>query len=217
MDSPAVLAQDEVVHRVKLFKDTESHFYVSRASGSRKDQDEHVNDPQQSVCAGPRVVGSGITHLCPSLRVVVALVPHVPFQQRASRAHVDVRATGDSPPESSGSCVALGVAQCVFYETHQRNQFDRRLAVFTTLNEERYLTLSPRNWLPVLYNALHFVQEELAIRNDAAITLRRFVGVVISDRPSAAEAEPLFVRTVFPALKNALRSKAEPVRAEVLR
>ncbi|KAF8131836.1 hypothetical protein EV363DRAFT_1583521 [Boletus edulis] len=105
--------------------------------------------------------------------------------------------------------------QCVFYETHQRNQFDRRLAVFTTLNEERYLTLSPRNWLPVLYNALHFVQEELAIRNDAAITLRRFVGVVASDRPSAAEAEPLFVRTVFPALKNALRSKAEPVRTEV--
>ncbi|KAG6382181.1 armadillo-type protein [Boletus reticuloceps] len=96
--------------------------------------------------------------------------------------------------------------------------FDRRLAAFTTLNEERYLTLSPRDWLPVLYNALHFVQdpEELAVRNNAAFTLRRFVGVVASDGPSAAEAEPLFMRTVLPALKNALRSKAELVRAEAL-
>ncbi|KAF8131840.1 armadillo-type protein [Boletus edulis] len=96
--------------------------------------------------------------------------------------------------------------------------FDRRLAVFTTLNEERYLTLSPRDWLPVLYNALHFVQdpEELAVRNNAAFTLRRFVGVVASDGPSAAEAEPLFMRTVLPVLKNALRSKAELVRAEAL-
>jgi U3 small nucleolar RNA-associated protein 20 len=96
--------------------------------------------------------------------------------------------------------------------------FDRRLAAFATLNEERYVTLSARDWLPVLYNALHFIQdpEELAIRNNAAFTLRRFVGVVASDAPSAAEAEPLFVRTVFPALKNALRSQTELVRAEAL-
>ena len=96
--------------------------------------------------------------------------------------------------------------------------FDRRLVAFTTLNEERYVALSARDWLPVLYNALHFVQdpEELAIRNSAAFTLRRFVGVVASDGPSAAESEPLFMRTVLPVLKNALRSKTELVRAEAL-
>ncbi|KAG6381489.1 hypothetical protein JVT61DRAFT_70 [Boletus reticuloceps] len=51
--------------------------------------------------------------------------------------------------------------------------FDRRLSAFTTLNEERYPTLTRCDWLLVLYNALHFVQdtEELAIRNNAAFTL----------------------------------------------
>ncbi|KAF9234002.1 armadillo-type protein [Melanogaster broomeanus] len=83
--------------------------------------------------------------------------------------------------------------------------FDRRLSAFATLNDQRYETLSHRDWLPVLYNALHFVQdpEELAIRNNAAFTLRRFVGL-------------LLMRTVLPALKLALRSKSELVRAEVL-
>ena len=96
--------------------------------------------------------------------------------------------------------------------------FDRRLAVFTTLNEERYASLSARDWLPVLYNALHFVQdpEELAIRNNAAFTLRRFVGVVASDSASTAETETLLMRTILPALKNTLRSKTELVRAEAL-
>lgn len=96
--------------------------------------------------------------------------------------------------------------------------FDRRLTAFATLNEERYVTLSTRDWLPVLYNALHFVQdpEELAIRNNAAFTLRRFVSVVASDAPSAVEAEYIFTRSVLPALKNALRSKTELVRAEAL-
>ncbi|KIJ13504.1 hypothetical protein PAXINDRAFT_100613 [Paxillus involutus ATCC 200175] len=95
--------------------------------------------------------------------------------------------------------------------------FDRRLAAFATLNDQRYETLSCRDWLPLLYNALHFVQdqEELAIRNNAAFTLRRFVGVV-ADSASAAESEPILMRTVLPALKNALRSKSELVRAEVL-
>ena len=96
--------------------------------------------------------------------------------------------------------------------------FDRRLTAFTTLNEERYVTLSPRDWFPILYNALHFIQdpEELAIRNNAAFTLRRFVGVVASDTPPAVEAEPIFIRTVLPALKYTLRSKSELVRAEAL-
>ena len=96
--------------------------------------------------------------------------------------------------------------------------FDRRLTAFATLNEAHYLTLSSRDWLAVLYNALHFIQdpEELAIRNNAAFTLRRFVGVVASDTPSAVDAEPIFMRTVLPALKNALRAKTELVRAEAL-
>lgn len=96
--------------------------------------------------------------------------------------------------------------------------FDRRLAAFTTLNEERYATLSTRDWLPISYNALHFIQhpEELAIRNNAAFTLRRLVGVLAPDTPPTAEVESIFMHTVFPTLKHTLRSKSELVRAEAL-
>ena len=68
------------------------------------------------------------------------------------------------------------------------------------LDEEHYLTTSAPDG-PVLYNALYFIQdpEELAIRNNAgaAFTLRRFIGNVASDAPSAASAESLFVCTVL--------------------
>ncbi|KAI5991793.1 armadillo-type protein [Pisolithus marmoratus] len=94
--------------------------------------------------------------------------------------------------------------------------FDRRLAAFATLNDQQYEALTWRGWLPVLYNSLHFVQdpEELAIRSNAAFTLRRFIGVVVDN--STADVSPLLLRVVLPALKGALRSKHELVRAEVL-
>ncbi|KAH7883427.1 armadillo-type protein, partial [Phlebopus sp. FC_14] len=95
--------------------------------------------------------------------------------------------------------------------------FDRRLAAFATLNDQQYETLSSCDWIPILYNALHFIQdpEELAIRNSAGFTLRRFIGVA-SGSSTAADAEPTLTRIVLPALRSALRSKSELVRAEVL-
>ncbi|KDQ13943.1 hypothetical protein BOTBODRAFT_33064 [Botryobasidium botryosum FD-172 SS1] len=94
--------------------------------------------------------------------------------------------------------------------------FDRRLAAFTELNETTYKTLTVREWLPVLYNMLHFIQdpEELAVRGNAAYTFRRYVDVLSTTR--APELEALFTRTLYPGLRNGLRSKAELVRAEVL-
>ncbi|KAI5987597.1 armadillo-type protein [Pisolithus albus] len=94
--------------------------------------------------------------------------------------------------------------------------FDRRLAAFATLNDQQYEHLTSRGWLPVLYNALHFIQdpEELAIRSNAAFTLRRFIGVVVDN--SIADASSLLLRVVLPALKGALRCKHELVRAELL-
>ncbi|KAG1731833.1 armadillo-type protein [Suillus paluster] len=94
--------------------------------------------------------------------------------------------------------------------------FNRRLTAFTLLNEQKYATLSCREWLPVLSNALYFVQdpEELAIRNNAAFTIRRFIDLTCD--PSNPEFETLLMRTALPALKNALKSKHELVRAESL-
>ena len=94
--------------------------------------------------------------------------------------------------------------------------FDRRLTAFTLINEQKYAIFSCREWLPVLSNALYFLQdaEELAIRNHAAFTLRRFIDLTCD--PSHSEFEAIFMRFALPALKNALKSKHELVRAESL-
>lgn len=94
--------------------------------------------------------------------------------------------------------------------------FNRRLTAFMLINEQKYAVLSCREWLPVLSNALYFVQDadELAIRNNAAFTIRRFIDLTCD--PSNSEFEALLMRTTLPALKNALKSKHELVRAESL-
>ncbi|KAG1774596.1 hypothetical protein EV702DRAFT_1123142 [Suillus placidus] len=94
--------------------------------------------------------------------------------------------------------------------------FNRRLTAFMLLNEQKYAALSCREWLPVLSNALYFVQDtdELAIRNNAAFTIRRFIDLACD--PSNSDFEALLMKTTLPALKNALKSKHELVRAESL-
>ncbi|KAF7330551.1 DRIM domain-containing protein [Mycena venus] len=94
--------------------------------------------------------------------------------------------------------------------------FDRRLAAFATLNETLYKSLSPAEWLPIIYSVLHFIQDpaELAIRNNAAFAMRHFVDLVAArDTP---EFETMFTRVLFSGLKNGLRSKNELVRSEIL-
>ncbi|KAK7033108.1 DRIM domain-containing protein, partial [Favolaschia claudopus] len=94
--------------------------------------------------------------------------------------------------------------------------FDRRLTAFATLNETLYQSLSPRQWLPILYSALHSIQDpaELAIRNNAAFAMRHFLDFVAEH--AVPEFETMFDRVLFPGLKNGLRSKNELVRSELL-
>jgi len=94
--------------------------------------------------------------------------------------------------------------------------YDRRLAAFTSLNEDLYQTFTPFDWLPVLYNMLNFIQDadELAVRNSASYTMRRFVDLVAAQ--TSAEYDHIFLNILYPGLKNGLRSKNEMVRAEVL-
>jgi U3 small nucleolar RNA-associated protein 20 len=94
--------------------------------------------------------------------------------------------------------------------------YDRRLEAFTSLNESLHTSLSARHWLPLLYNMLHCIQDptELAIRNNASFTLRNFVDIVSS--AGSPDYEIVFLRTLYPGLKNGLRSRNEQVRAEVL-
>ncbi|KAF8623398.1 hypothetical protein AX17_007436 [Amanita inopinata Kibby_2008] len=94
--------------------------------------------------------------------------------------------------------------------------FDRRLSGFADLNENLYKVLAVTDWPPVLYNALHFIQdhEELAIRNNSSLTMRKFVDLVAAT--ASSEYEHIFLQVLFPGLKNGLRSKNELVRAEIL-
>lgn len=94
--------------------------------------------------------------------------------------------------------------------------FDRRLEAFASLNETMYKSISASDWLPILYNMLHFIQDpvELAVRNNAAFTLRHFIDFVAAR--SSQEYEDIFQNTLFNGLKNGLRSKNEMVRVEVL-
>ena len=94
--------------------------------------------------------------------------------------------------------------------------FDRRLTAFADLNENLYKTLSANDWLPVLYNSMHFIQdhEELTIRSNASLAMKRFIDFVAS--PPSPDFGSIFLRILYPGLKNGLRSKNELVRAEIL-
>ncbi|KAI0333223.1 hypothetical protein GY45DRAFT_1319830 [Cubamyces sp. BRFM 1775] len=93
--------------------------------------------------------------------------------------------------------------------------FDRRFEAFTELDEKLYLTFSCRDWLPIIYNMLSFIQDplELTIRSNAANALKRFIDFV-ADRQG--EYEETFLKVLYPGMKNGLRSKTELVRAELL-
>lgn len=94
--------------------------------------------------------------------------------------------------------------------------FDRRLEAFTALNDVLYASLILQDWLPILYNMLSFIQDanELVMRTNASYTLKHFVDVVASS--VGPEYQSLFMRVLYPGLKNGLRSKNELVRTEVL-
>jgi U3 small nucleolar RNA-associated protein 20 len=94
--------------------------------------------------------------------------------------------------------------------------FDRRMGAFAKLNEEFRTTFSPKQWLPILYNMLYFIQDptELAIRTNSAHTLRCFIDITASAEDK--QWEITFLKVLYPGLKNGLRSKNEMVRGEVL-
>lgn len=94
--------------------------------------------------------------------------------------------------------------------------FDRRLEAFALLNSKLYDSLSAREWLPILYNMLSFIQDagELAIRNNASFSLRHFIDLVAASENE--EFDAIFIGMLYPGLKNGLRSKNETVRIEVM-
>lgn len=103
------------------------------------------------------------------------------------------------------------------YSTRRMEEpdFNRRLAAFATLNETLHSSLSAQEWLPILYNMLNFIQDpdELTIRTNASLSMKRFIDHVAL---SGEDYEFVFLKNLYPGLKNGLRSKAEAVRTEIL-
>ena len=95
--------------------------------------------------------------------------------------------------------------------------FDERLAAFSAINESEYADLSARQWRPLLYNMLFHVrnEDELAIRSNASLCLRRFVAASSSCN---AGTESEFLEITQTVLLRNLRKGAsedsELVRAE---
>ncbi|OSX61435.1 hypothetical protein POSPLADRAFT_1144486 [Postia placenta MAD-698-R-SB12] len=94
--------------------------------------------------------------------------------------------------------------------------FDRRLSAFASLNDTLHSSFSPRHWIPILRNMLNFIQDptELTVRNNASLTMKRFIDRVAGS--DDLEYEAVFVKLLYPGLKNGLRSKNEMVRAEIM-
>ncbi|KAF9524996.1 armadillo-type protein [Crepidotus variabilis] len=94
--------------------------------------------------------------------------------------------------------------------------FDRRFAAFSQLNESLHHSLLLSDWLPILHCVQYFIQdaEELAIRNNASLSMRRFIDITTAQVTSMGDQ--LFQTVLYPGLKNGLRTKNELVRSEVL-
>ena len=97
--------------------------------------------------------------------------------------------------------------------------FEQRLAAFTAINETRSNSFSPKQWRPLLYNMLFFVKdnEELAIRSNAALALRRFVEINAFQSAGGQDmAFAILDSVLLPALHRGVSERSELVRSEYL-
>ena len=94
--------------------------------------------------------------------------------------------------------------------------FAKRLDAFGEVNDGQVVFTTRRQWLPLLRSALFFIRdpEELSIRTNASALLQRFINTV----GPAAEGElaDVLIYLLVPGLKQALKSKLEMVRNEIL-
>ena len=97
--------------------------------------------------------------------------------------------------------------------------FDKRLKAFTTLNESAYLTLSVKQWSPLVYNMLFYVKdnEELAIRTNASYALRRYIETnPFRSQVTGTGSSDLLTQVLLSALRKGASERSEFVRMEFL-
>jgi U3 small nucleolar RNA-associated protein 20 len=91
--------------------------------------------------------------------------------------------------------------------------FDRRSRAFNDINDKGYQSYSIVQWKPLVYNMLYSIKDndELSIRTNASLSLRRFIEASESD-----EFKEFISAAIIPGIQNGMREVSELVRAEFL-
>ncbi|KAH7410459.1 armadillo-type protein [Phaeosphaeria sp. MPI-PUGE-AT-0046c] len=91
--------------------------------------------------------------------------------------------------------------------------FDLRSSAFNEINEKDFETYSLTQWKPLVYNMLYSIKDndELSIRTNASLSLRRFIEVAESD-----DFKAFIVAAILPGIHNGMRETSELVRTEFL-
>ncbi|PVH99038.1 hypothetical protein DM02DRAFT_672941 [Periconia macrospinosa] len=92
--------------------------------------------------------------------------------------------------------------------------FDRRAAAFDLVTGEAAHSYSLKQWKPLVFNMLYFIKDnqELSIRVNASLSLRRFIQVSIKDD----EYKSFLSSAILPGIHNGMRESSELVRVEYL-
>ncbi|ODV60827.1 Utp20p ASCRUDRAFT_91567 [Ascoidea rubescens DSM 1968] len=96
----------------------------------------------------------------------------------------------------------------------------KRHSASELINEKLYQSFSAEQWLPLVYNALFFINdgEELSFRKDSCLTLCRFVDC-FTNKNSSDKAEPyiqLLKKVILPDLRVGLRSSNILIQTEYI-
>ena len=97
--------------------------------------------------------------------------------------------------------------------------FDARLKAFNSINELDFKNFSAKQWRPLLFNMLFFIkdEDELAIRSNASLALRRFVEATsFESEGDTSELFDLMKFVLLPALRKGASIRCELVRTEHL-
>jgi U3 small nucleolar RNA-associated protein 20 len=91
--------------------------------------------------------------------------------------------------------------------------FDRRSRAFNEVNDKGYQSYSLVQWKPLIYNMLYSIKDndELSIRTNASLSLRRFIEVAEAD-----DFKDFISTAIIPGIQNGMRESSELVRAEFL-
>ncbi|ORY12603.1 U3 snoRNP protein Utp20 [Clohesyomyces aquaticus] len=90
--------------------------------------------------------------------------------------------------------------------------FDRRSSAFATITQDQPLSFSPTQWKPLIYNMLYYIKDndELNIRVNASLSLRRFIDASVQD----PAFKTLLTSAILPGIQNGVKESSELVRVE---